>query len=79
MEDRLKKGRITALIKIEKNSSLNNAFEVKVQSTSASQRDLPVLQGILQNTINGEINDEGKPDNKQLCDCCYGTGAGEAL
>jgi len=48
--DRLKKGRITALLTIQKSDS--GEYEVHVTSTSASQNQLPQLQGVLNGMIN---------------------------
>ncbi len=60
IEDRLKKGRITALVDIKKNSGSNAGYDVHLKSTSASQRDLPVVETILRDVINS-INNAGKP------------------
>jgi ABC-2 type transport system permease protein len=53
LEDRLMKGRITAMLEIRKHDTANGAaqYEVHVKTTSASQRNLPALQAILQNAI----------------------------
>jgi ABC-2 type transport system permease protein len=60
IEDRLKKGRVTALINIKKNETADAGYEVHLESTSAGQRDLPVLESILKEIIN-TINTQGKP------------------
>jgi ABC-2 type transport system permease protein len=59
--DRLKKGRITALITINKTDS--GKYDVHLTSSSANQRELPTLQQV----INGIINDQSQqnhPDEK---------------
>jgi ABC-2 type transport system permease protein len=58
IDDRLKKGRITAIIDIKKIDS--NNYNVQVRSTTASQRELPQLQGIL----DGIINEASLKNNK---------------
>jgi ABC-2 type transport system permease protein len=52
--DRLKKGRITALINIQKTTDTNSAqpYTVQLKTTSASQRNLPILNSILQSAVN---------------------------
>src|SRR5437016_5854939 len=50
IEDRLKKGRLTAIINIEKTDS--GTYHVRVESTTASQRELPQLENILNGIIN---------------------------
>jgi ABC-2 type transport system permease protein len=54
--DRLKKGRITALIDIKKNadSSTGQPYTIHLKTTSASQKDLPILNSILQSVINNQ-------------------------
>src|SRR5450432_1388935 len=59
IEDRLKKGRITAIIEIKKNDS-GRGYEVHLKSTSASSKDLPVLETLLRDVI-GHIDNDGKP------------------
>lgn len=51
IEDRLKKGRITAIINIQKIDS--GKYDVHIESTTASQREIPQLE----NVINGIINE----------------------
>ena len=60
IEDRLKKGRITALVDIKKNTNSNAGYEVHLKSTSASSKDLPVLETIVRDIIS-RINNNGKP------------------
>ena len=54
--DRLKKGRITALINVQKTTDTNSAqpYSIHLKTTQASQRNLPVLNSILQSVINGQ-------------------------
>jgi len=58
IQDRLNKGRMTAIINIKKIDS--NEYDVQVKSTTASQRELPQLQGVL----NGIINEASIENNK---------------
>ena len=53
LEDRLKKGRITALINIQKSrdSTKPGLYDVHLKTSSAAQRDLPVLESILRDRI----------------------------
>ncbi len=50
IDDRLKKGRMTAILDIKKIDS--NNYNIQVRSTTASQRELPQLQGVLNGIIN---------------------------
>lgn len=54
--DRLKKGRITALIDIKKAADTNSQqpYNIHLKTTSASAKDLPVLNSILQSVINNQ-------------------------
>jgi ABC-2 type transport system permease protein len=51
--DRLKKGRITALIDIQNAPDTNpeHPFTIHLKTTSASQKDLPVINSILQSAV----------------------------
>ncbi|MEP6747033.1 MAG: ABC transporter permease [Bacteroidota bacterium] len=60
IEDRLKKGRITAIVDIKKNMDSGSAYDVHLKSTSAGQREIPVVGTIL-NDIISRINNKGKP------------------
>ena len=53
--DMLKKGKLTALISIHKINATDSHehFEVHLKSTSASRRELPALQSVLRDIING--------------------------
>src|SRR5690349_10501218 len=53
LEDRLTKGRITALLEIRRLDTLaaGPKYDLHLKTTSASQRNLPALQAILQNAI----------------------------
>ncbi|MBL0135418.1 MAG: ABC transporter permease [Chitinophagaceae bacterium] len=63
LNDRLKKGRITALINIqkEKDSSTKAQYDIHLKSTSASKKDLPVLESVLRDVIN-KINSQTNPE-----------------
>jgi ABC-2 type transport system permease protein len=52
--DKLKKGRITAIIEIRKQSpdATASPYDIHLKTTSASQRDLPTLQAVLRGIIN---------------------------
>ena len=58
IEDRMKKGRITALVGIKRidSQSASSKYDVRLRSSSANQRELPVLQSILRDIINGINN-----------------------
>jgi ABC-2 type transport system permease protein len=62
LTDRLKKGRITALIDVRKQdpASGKSLYDVHLKTTSASQKDLPILQTIL-NEIIHNINSQSSP------------------
>ncbi len=55
IEDKLKKGRITAIISIQKTTGTGSAaqYDVHLKTSSVSQRDLPVLKSVLQNVVSG--------------------------
>lgn len=53
LSDRLMKGRVAALIEIRSLEKGGKAsYDVHLTTTSAGMRDLPVLQGVLENVIN---------------------------
>lgn len=59
--DRLQKGRIIALIDIRKHNNTDAVkYEVHLKTTSAGQKDLPLLESILKNVIT-EINNIATP------------------
>ena len=60
--DRLKKGRITALINIKKvaDADSKSSYDIHLKTTSASQKDVPVLESILRDVIN-TINAQKTP------------------
>jgi len=62
LDDRLKKGRITALIDIKKltDGDGKSSYDVHLKTTSASQKDVPVLESILRDVIN-TINAQSNP------------------
>ena len=53
LEDKLKKGRITALVEIRRQDTTGHhpQYDVHLKTTSAGQRNLPALQAIMQNAI----------------------------
>lgn len=53
LEDRLKKGRITALVEIRRQDTAGHhpQYDIHLKTTSASQRNLPAVQAIMQNAI----------------------------
>lgn len=55
VEDELMKGRITAVIGVERNTdpALRAAYRIRLRSSSAAQKDLGLLQTVLQSSING--------------------------
>ncbi len=61
IEDRLKKGRLTAILDIRKTDS--GKYDVHVKSSSASQRELPQLQAVLNGMIN-ELSQREHPVEK---------------
>jgi ABC-2 type transport system permease protein len=62
LEDRLKKGRLIALITLRKknNTGTNAQYDIHLKTSSASQRDVPVLQTILRDVINN-ANQQANP------------------
>lgn len=61
IEDLLKKGRLTAILDIQKNAS--GKYDIHVTSSSANQRELPQLQAILNGMIN-EMSQREHPIEK---------------
>jgi ABC-2 type transport system permease protein len=67
MEDELKKGRITAIIDVQpvQSSSMNNSpvgqYTIHLRTSSASQKDVPLLQSIIKNVI-GSIDEKVYPN-----------------
>ena len=51
IEDELRKGRITAIIGIEAGSDSGNRYQVELRTSSASQKDMPILQSVLKNMV----------------------------
>jgi ABC-2 type transport system permease protein len=62
--DRLKKGRLTAIISIKKIGDVNGKpqYDIHLKTTSAAQKDLSVLQTILRDIISN-INAQMNPSN----------------
>ena len=63
LQDRLMKGRIVALIEVRETKDTRSSFDVHLKTTSAGMKDLPVLQGVLENVIN-RTNDMITPREK---------------
>lgn len=59
--DRLRKGRIAAMIEVKKKAGAANQYDVHLITSSASQRDIPVLQSILRDVISS-VNAQMNPD-----------------
>lgn len=49
--DKLKKGRITAMIEIRQQNNATGQYDVHLKTTSASQRELPMIKEILESII----------------------------
>jgi len=64
VEDRLKKGRITSIIDIKRTSDVNSKpqYDIHLKTTSAGQKDLPIMQSILRDIIN-TINSQANPSH----------------
>lgn len=62
VEDELRKGRITAIIGLQKNTGGTAPYAIHLRTSSASQKDMPILQSVLRNIIN-EV-DAGMYPNK---------------
>lgn len=63
VEDELQKGRIAAIINIEKVDSGASPYHVHLRTSSASQREFATLQTVLRNTIH-ELDDIMYPDRR---------------
>jgi len=61
IEDRLKKGRLTAILSVQKTNA--GKYDVHIKSSSASQRELPQLQAVLNGMIN-ELSQQEHPIEK---------------
>ncbi|WEK38443.1 MAG: ABC transporter permease [Candidatus Pseudobacter hemicellulosilyticus] len=63
LQDRLAKGRVTALVEIRKqDSSAHTAYDVHLKTSSAGKKDLPVLESILRNVIT-DVNNRATPQH----------------
>jgi len=60
IEDRLKKGRLSAILSVQKTSG---KYDLNIKSSSASQRELPQLQSVLNGMIN-ELSQQEHPVEK---------------
>lgn len=70
LEDKLKKGRITAIIEIRQKVTdtmaiVGAAYDVHLRTTSAGQKDLPILQTILRDVI-GSINRQSSGSKEEF-------------
>jgi ABC-2 type transport system permease protein len=67
VEDELRKGRIAAVINIEKNtdSAVRAPYLVHLRTSSASQKDFALLESVLSNVIHG-IDEQAYPDKKTI-------------
>jgi len=61
VEDQLKKGRISAILNVQKTDS--GKYDVHIKSSSASQRELPQLQAVLNGMVN-ELSQRAHPIEK---------------
>src|SRR6185436_11464469 len=61
IEDRLKKGRLSGILSVQKTNS--GKYDVHIKSSSASQRELPQLQAVLNGMIN-EVSQQEHPVEK---------------
>lgn len=62
IEERLERGRITAMIDIQKKPGTADDYQINLNTSTAAQRDLPVLKSVLANIkahINGEDPNNG--------------------
>jgi ABC-2 type transport system permease protein len=62
INQRLERGRITAMIDIQKTPGTADDYQINLTSSSAAQRDLPILKSVLANIkahINGEDANKG--------------------
>jgi ABC-2 type transport system permease protein len=66
IEDDLKKGRLTAIIGLTKNKESSSAlYNIHLRTTSASQKDMPVLQTVLRDVIH-TVDEQVNPDRKTI-------------
>jgi ABC-2 type transport system permease protein len=61
IDDRLSKGRLTAIIGVK--TAANGKYDVHIKSSSASQRELPQLQAVINGMIN-ELSQQARPIEK---------------
>lgn len=62
-EENLSKGRITAIISLSTQKDSIKGYQLNLKTSSASQKDLPLLQGILKNVIT-DLSNENNPSKK---------------
>lgn len=62
IEEKFKKGRITALLTIGKNNNpqIHSQYDIHLKTSSASQRDIPVLKTILRDVVS-TLNQQSNP------------------
>lgn len=67
VEDELRKGRIAAVIDVQKNTDLQSRspFVIHLRTSSASQKDFTLLQSVLSNIIH-RIDEAAYPDKKSV-------------
>jgi len=67
LEDKLMKGRITALIDIRTNSTGLPKYDIHLRTTAASQREMPALRALLDKIIE-EANNAANPVKDKIAD-----------
>jgi ABC-2 type transport system permease protein len=68
IEDELRKGRITAIIDVQRNkdsTALHSPFHIQLRTSSAAQRNLGLLQSVLQTAVN-RMDSIAYPDRKTV-------------
>ncbi|MFL5787783.1 MAG: ABC transporter permease [Flavisolibacter sp.] len=67
VEDEMRKGRITALIDIQKSQDRSNGspYVINLKTSSASQKDYPLLRSVINSTIS-KVDSFSYPDRKTM-------------
>ncbi|GAC1705022.1 MAG: hypothetical protein NVS9B7_08070 [Flavisolibacter sp.] len=65
IQDELKKGRITAILKIQPTPNSNAPYNIQVKTSSASKKDFPLLQTVL-NSIITKVNSYSFPQTQSI-------------
>lgn len=68
LNDKLKKGRITAFIDIQKQDDTSGSqptYKIHLKTSSASQQDMPILNGVLENVV-AKTDDSLNPGRKTI-------------